>query len=147
MVLLFNLSFKLCNNRFFRWRTGDTVRSFNAGKSLSFSLSFSLTALCHGGTAILPLSVSFTCPCVTVRLQCASPLLWEVSPASQCVGEDFSLAPHLSVAYLNHAHSCHPSHCLPISLLVTCSKIFHLALPCSALFFRTKETFLSLSPR
>lgn len=71
-------------------------------------------------------SVSFICPCVTVQLQHASQFLWELSLGFQCVGEDFCLAPHLSVTYLNHAHSCCPSHCLPIFLslsAVTHSKI------------------------
>ena len=121
------------------------------GSSGFLSLPFSLNALCHRGTAILPLSrsLSFICPCVTVQLQCASPFLWEVSLGSQCVGEDLRLAPHLSVAYLNHAHPCHPSHCCPISLsAVTCNKIslFHLALPCFTLFFRTKGHFSDCHP-
>lgn len=96
-------------------------------------------------------SVSFICPCVTAQLQCASLFLWEVSLGFQHVGEDFCLAPHLSVAYLNHARSCHPSHCPPISFslsAVKCSKYhsFILFYPAS-LCFSNKGTFLSLSPR
>lgn len=90
-----------------QWRL---MVSFSAGKSIFFSFSLSLNALCQVATAILwlpPTSVSFIRPCVTVKLQRASPLLWEASLGSQCVGEDFCLASHLSVAYLNHAHSCH----------------------------------------
>lgn len=97
-----------------------------------------------------PLSrMSFICPCVTVQLRSASQFLWEVSLGSQCVGEDFCLAPHLSIAYLNHAHSCHPSCRLPISLsAVTRSKIsvFHLVVPCFTLFFETKRHFSDCHP-
>lgn len=82
-----------------------------------------------------PLSpcVSFMCPCLTVQLQHASQFLWELSLGFQCVGEDLCLAPHLSVTYLNHAHSCYPSHCLPIFLsisAVTQQNITHFALAC-----------------
>lgn len=111
VALLYHLSFKV--NRFLWWGTwATTVLSFNAGKGLSRSV-WMLSA-----TEVQPSSpsVSFICPCVTVQPQCASPFLWEESLGFQHVGEDFCLAPHLSFAYLNHAHSCHPSHCPPISL-------------------------------
>lgn len=117
---------------------------------LSLSLSLFLNTLCHGGMQPSSPSMSFMCPCMTVQLQRTSPFLWEVSLGFQRVGEEFCLAPHLSVAYLNHAHSCHPSHCPPnLSLsAVTRSKIslFHLARPCFTLFFRTKAHFSVCHP-
>lgn len=127
--------FKLANNTFLRWRARATILLFTKGKGLTFSLACSVSVL----SASLPLPASFMCPCVTVQPQCASPFLWEASLGSQCVGEDLRLAPHLSVAYLNHAHSCHPSYCLPISLsAVTQSP--------ASLCFSHKGAFLSLSP-
>lgn len=104
-------------------------------------------------TEVQPSSTSFTCPCVTARPQCASLFLWEASQGFQRVGDDFCLAPHLSVAYLNHAHSYHPSHCPPISLslspsAVTCSKNATLSFSSAVLHFvfQTKAHFSVCHP-
>lgn len=108
------------------WRMRGVL---NAGRDTSFSL---FLLLFFEQSLPSPPSMSLICPCVTVQLQCASLFLWEVSLGFQHVGEAFWLAPHLSAAYLNQAHTCHPSHCPPISLsAVTSSKIslIHLAQP------------------
>lgn len=96
-----------------------------------------------------PPSMSFTCPCVTARLQCASLFLWEVSQGFQRGGDDFCPAPHLSVAYLNHAHSYHPSHCPPISLSLLSHaakmSLLHLALPCFTLSSKQRRISQSVT--
>lgn len=119
------------------------------GLSHSLSLTFSMSSATE--VQLSSPSMSFTCPCVTARLQCASLFLWEVSEGFQRVGDDFCLAPHLSVAYLNHAHSYHPSHCPPISLSLSLSllshaanmSLLHLALPCFTL--SSKQRHISQS--
>lgn len=149
MALLLHLSFKVSNNRFLWWRTSATALSFSAGKGLSFSLSLAVFehSLPRRYAAILSLYV------LHVSLHdstTAAHFAVSVGGISERVGEEFCLAPHLSVAYLNHAHSCHPSHCPPnLSLsAVTRSKIslFHLARPCFTLFFRTKAHFSVCHP-
>lgn len=71
----------------------------------------------------LSLSVLQSSLRVYLPLQPASLSQWEVAMGALSVGEDLSLALPLSVPYLNHAHSCHPSRCLPISLPLRLSYI------------------------
>lgn len=118
---------------------------FNAGRDPSFS---SLSLALFEQFLPSPPSMSLICPCVTVQLQCASLFLWEVSLGFQHVGEGFWLAPHLSAAYLNQAHTCHPSHGPPISLsAVTSSKIslIHLAQPSITLSVKQRHISQSVT--
>lgn len=122
MALLIHLSFKVSNNRFFfflflSFTAKDvsyrTIIQRGKKEVASFSAAFSPCLNALRPVKVQPPlhhhhhppSVSFTCPCVTVRLQRAPALLWEVSLGLRRVGEDLCPAPHLSVAYLNHAHS------------------------------------------
>lgn len=109
---------------------------------LSLSLSFSLNALCHGGTAILSPSVSFIRPCVTMRLQCAWPGSAGGIAGIPVCGR--GLVPG-SPSFHRLSPSCTLLPSLPpspnLSLSLVRSEL------CFTFVSWTKGTFLSLSPR